>query len=68
MGQDCIFIIQKLVHELQKDKIRFLKRKYSIIAFEHVEAISLELVKETWIVKNMQVYLEKCNKIKDYLK
>ena len=48
MSQDYIFIIKKSVHGLQKDLIRLLKRKYSINALEHVEAIGLELVKETW--------------------
>ena len=68
MSKDYIFIIQKLVCGLQKDKIRLLKRKYSVNVLEHVEGISLELVKETWIVRNMQVYLEQCNKIKEILK
>ena len=68
MSQDYMLIIQKLVRGLQKDKIRLIKRKYSTNALEHVEAISLELVKEKWIVSNMQVYLEQCDKIKEILK
>ena len=34
MDQDYIFIIQKLVHGLQKDRIRLIKRKYFINALE----------------------------------
>ena len=68
MIQYYVFIIQKLVHGLQKDKIKLLKRKYFTIALEHIEVISLELVKEALIVRNMQIYLEKCNKIKEILK
>ena len=68
MSKDYIIIIQKLVRGLLKDKIRLLKRKYSTNALEHIEAISLELVKEIWIVINMQVYSKQCNKIKETLK
>ena len=43
MSQDYMFIILKLVHEPQNDKIALFKRKYSTNALELIEAINLEL-------------------------
>ena len=68
MSKDCILIIQKLVHGLQKDKLKLLKRKYFTNALEHIEAISLELTKETLIVRNMKVYWNSVMRSKRYLK